>query len=644
MRKHVFDNWMNLAFWFVVLIFSYAITRIGLYELLNMKFFGTDFCLYDDAIWHAAQGTWLKCNMDSSYSYLGLHFSLILFLFVPFYWMGAGSWLLIIVRTLAAVGGAFLLRAYGIKRVGMKPWLANIFGISFLLHAYTQMATLSEFHGMELDLFFVPLFMLSLGSKKRWFLWLSFFLLLSVREDTWLYTAGISILLLWKEDKSLAKWVFGISIAWGILALMVFMPYFHGGVKSLGHKNVMFSLYLARYRGYHFNQLFSFLRPRLLADIKLLYPMAFLSLFGGRYFIVMLIPLIQIQLGKTMLQERLLLHYSACVLPFAYIAAMHGWMRLVALVSNEKKRFFKIAFGLVIILLSVLSTSQSIVSQEKYPFIFESPLISLRSQTAFEILKMVPANASISLQGSLYHIGAHRKEAYIFSGYPPRASFPACETEYVMIDMGRLFVQVPHYEKIIERLLSGENYGVILEKDGFVLLKKGYSISKNAEVLHHFKYRLQGENMPHVTSQGEWDERFDWKAARIAREGRDKNGVMAFGLRRKLKPGKYRAEFVIYLKDGIRDWDAVGLEIRKKLLNKEKNFILVHKTVKFSGKSEEIKIVNLYFLLKEESLVEPVAFYGGHGTVGLDYVEFFKIKENVYFDEGKGKKSKYEKS
>lgn len=136
-------------------------------------------------------------------------------------------------------------------------------------------------------------------------------------------------------------------------------------------------------------------------------------------------------------------------------------------------------------------------------------------------------------------------------------------------------------------LLSGSEYGVVIERDGFVLLKKGYSTGKNLIALHHYRYRIQGENMPHSTSRGEWHEMFDWKAARIAREGRDKNGTMAYGRYRKLKPGKYRAEFAVYLRDGKKDWDAIGLVVRERALSGKKALVLVHKTVKFSGKKTD---------------------------------------------------------
>ena len=193
-----------------------------------------------------------------------------------------------------------------------------------------------------------------------------------------------------------------------------------------------------------------------------------------------------------------------------------------------------------------------------------------------------------------------------------------------MIDMGSLFVQVPKYRKVVEELLEKGEYGVVVVKDGFVLLEKGHPAIKNKETLHHYRYRIQGENMIYTTSCAEWHEIFDWKAARIAREKRDKAGTLAYGRYRKLKPGKYRAEFAIYLKDGKKDWAAIALQVREKLFRGNKNFVLVHKTIKFSGKNEEVKIVNLPFELTEEGLIEPVVFYGGHGTAGLDYVEFLR--------------------
>ena len=625
--QRVFD-W---AFWIILCLFIYSLTRIGLYELLNMKFYGTDFCLYDNAIWNASRGSWLHCNLLHGRSYLGVHFSPILFLFVPFYWLGAGSWVLILARSAAAAGGALLIRLYAKKYVGLPAWVASVFGISYLLHPMLHMATLSEFHGTILDLFFIPLLFVAFESKKRWFFWISFFLLLSIREDTWLYTTGLSILILWKRERKLAIQVALVSIIWGVLALKILMPFFWGGTKAIGKGNVMFSLYLARYRGYSLSNLVPFLKPRLLADFKLLFPLAFLPLLGGGYFLLMLIPLIQIQSGQIDLLKSILIHYPACILPFAYIAGIHGWKNAARYLGKRNPKWMKVTtviMGASLLCISILSLENSMVVGEKRYELFERPLINLRMQTGYKLLKEIPKNASLSLQGGLFHVGAHRKNVYIFSGFPPQSDFPGKETEYVMIDEGRLFAQVRHYNKAIEKILSGKEYGVVVMKDGFVLLKRGYPLTKNSIVLHQYLYRIQGERTNHTTGIGEWDARFDWKAIRMAREKRDKEGVLACGVYRLLKPGIYQAQFVMFLK-GIPGWDATGLLLQKR--DKGGKMVTInHRTLKF-GMKGEIKTITLTFTLHKRTSVEPLVFYGGHGTVGLDYVEFFKIEENVSY-------------
>ncbi len=630
---------VDLSFWILLCIFLYVLTRIGLYELLNMKFFGTDFCLYDNAIYNASRGCGLHCNLLHGNSYLGVHFSPILFLLVPFYRLGAGSWILILVRSGAAAGGAVLICLYARKYAGLPSWVSSVFGISFLLHPMLHMATLSEFHGTILDLFFVPLLFVALESKKRGFFWVSFFLLLSIREDTWLYTMGLAILILWKRDRRLALQVAFVSIVWGVLALRVWMPFFFGGTKAIGNGNAMFSLYLARYRGYSLSNLGAFLKPRLLADFRLLFPLVFLPLLGGEYFLLMLIPLIQIQSGQIELLRSILIHYPACILPFAYVAGIHGWKNVDDFFFRknlQKARNMGSILGICLLIVSVFSLSSSIVVREKLHEIFTPRLVNLRMQTAYKLLQEIPMNVNLSLQGSLFHVGAHRKDVYIFSGFPPHSSFPAKETEYVMIDAGRIFVQAPHYDQAIEKILSGREYGVVEEVDGFILLRKGYSTARNAGALHRYKYRIQGERMHYIAGKAEWGERYDWKAIRMARENRDKEGIMASGVYRLLPPGIYRARFILFLR-GIQGWAAAGLVVRERLPEgKVKN--LVCKTVKFSKVKGEFRTVTLNFVLKKRTTVEPVVFYGGHGNVGLDYVEFNPVKETNFVREiGPGK-------
>ncbi len=618
----------SLLFYVVLVLASYSLTRIGLVELLNMSFHGIDFCLYDNAIYNAARGTWLHCNLKHSWSYLGTHFSPILFVFAPFYRLGAGPWLLIVVRSLAMVGGAILIRYYGKKFAGLSGIAADIVGISFLLHPMVHMAVLSEFHGMILELFFVPLFFVALGAKRKRLIWVALFLLLSVREDTWLYAAGISVLILWKEDKKLAKQILLVSVAWGVCSLFVAMPFFQRGMGSILQGNAQLSTYLVRYRGYLSRGIAAFIVPRLGADVKLLLPLAFLPLFGGRFFLLLLIPLIQIQMGQIRYQVHLLSHYSSCVIPFAYIAAIHGLKNVRGFFDRrlpgegfDLRRWGKTVVVLNVLILSFAGLRESVVLKKRFSLIFQEKIIRLRERTAFTILKSIHPEASLSLQGSLLLIGAHRPRVYLFSGYPPKTGYPSRETEYVMVDLGRDFPLVKHYGNVVASLLKSGRYGVKVYRDGFVLLKRGHDPGKNANVLHDIYYRIQGEFMHSLTGKREEGVDYDWKAARVARQGRDGKGGLAFGSHRKLPSGTYKVVFVLLL-EGQPGRDAATLVLKGR--GGKGRRVLLKKTVKFPPKQGLDKI-SFRLELKETTAVEPIVFYGGIGTIGLDYIEFNRV-------------------
>ena len=615
----------HFFYYLVLFAFVAAVTRIGLDDLFNMRFLGTDFSFYDGAIWGGAQGTCLHSTILNVPSYLGIHFSPILFIFVPFYWLGAGSWVLICARTAAAAGGSLLIRRYALKYSKLPSWGADIIGISFLLHPMLHMASLSEFHGAILDLFFVPFFLIAVASRRKWFMWFSLFMLLAVREDTWLYSTGIALLLLWKEDRKLALQMALVSIIWGVLALVVWMPWFQGGIKGSAH-NVMFSGYMSRYKGYALSSLGTFFKIRILADLKLLMPLIFLPLLAGRYLVLMLIPLVQIQLGRITYQGELLLHYSAPILPFAYIAGIRGWERLGSLLGRKavKLRFKDGIIGLLVIASSFYALKSSIIVRKKYPALFRTRLIQLRERTAYELLEQIPKESSLSLQASLYLIGSHRPRTYIFSGYPPLSHYPSVETEYVMLDLGRPFAEVRGYEKAVVKLLSDGKYGVLTYKDGFIVMRKGWPTDRNFDVLWKMRYRIQGEgNIHHQCGKIEEDMRFDWKAARVAREGRDREGALAFSVFKVLGPGYYKINFSMLLR-GVKGEDAVGIVLKGKSKNRRQ--LLLKKTVKFP-ESASVALYSYGFYLEEKTVVETAVFYGGHGAVALDYFEFVKDNE-----------------
>ncbi len=609
------------CYYIILSIFIFAVTRIGLDDLYNMRFLGVDFSFYDSAIWGGSQGTFLHSSILNIPSYLGIHFSPILFIFVPLYVLGAGPWVLILARTTAAAGGSLLIRKYALKYTKIPAWGADIASISFLLHPMLHMASLSEFHGAILDLFFIPLFFVAIASRKKWFIWVALVFLLSVREDTWVYATGMALLLLWKDDRKLALQIALTSAVWGILALTIWMPWFQSGCRGEFH-NIMFSGYLSRYHGYTLSKLVSFLQKRLRVDFDLLLPIIFLPLLSGRYLILLLLPLIQIQSGCIVYQRDLLLHYSAPILPCVYIAGVRGWERIDSILS---RRFGRTSFGngvigVLILFFSFFMLKTSIIVRKKYPALFRPRLIQLREKTAFKLLEEIPKSSSLSLQPSLFLIGSHRKRTYIFSGYPPLSHYPSLKTDYVMIDLGRPFVEARGYKRAIADLLKKGEYGVLTYKDGFIVMKRGWPPIKNLDVLWKMKYRIQGESAIHHQS-GTIEEgvEFDWKAARVAKQGRDKEGAIALSVRRILPRGNYKVNFSMFLA-GKKGMDAVGFVLKKVVKGNRR--ILLKKVVKFQGDTLTKTLFSYEFSIYEATTIETAIFYGGRGIVTLDYFEF----------------------
>lgn len=282
----------------------------------------------------------------------------------------------------------------------------------------------------------------------------------------------------------------------------------------------------------------------------------------------------------------------------------------------------EVILAFVVVVCSVAGLRGSIVLKKKLPIVFQKNLIHLREKTAFEILKSIPPRASLSLQGSLMLIGSHRPRVYLFSGYPPKTGYPSQKTEYVMVDLGRDFSLVRHYRLIVADLLKSGEYGVSVYKDGFVLLRKGYDTRKNKLVLHEMFFKIQGEHMHYRTGRWEEGTKYDWKAARVARQGRDHRGGLAFGIHRILGPGRYNAVFSMFLsgKEGV---DAATLVIKARAV-KGKTRVLIKKVVKFFPK-RAFQLFSLTLAVKKRTIVEPLVFYGGVGVVGLDYIEFNRV-------------------
>jgi uncharacterized membrane protein len=159
----------------------------------NFGTFGYDMGIYDQATWLLAHGH--SFITVRGLSVWGNHVNVILYLFAPAFWLGAGPHFLYLVETVWLAAGA--LPVYWLARHRLAdPWLALVFPAAFLLYPALEWMNWWHFHPEALDTTLI-LFAYWFAVRRRW---------------GW-FTAAAVATLLCKEDASFAVLVLGLLVA-----------------------------------------------------------------------------------------------------------------------------------------------------------------------------------------------------------------------------------------------------------------------------------------------------------------------------------------------------------------------------------------------------------------------------------------------
>ena len=183
----------RIAFALLLLIYT-----IVMYRLVwrRHEFFGTfdyDLGMYDHGIWQLAHGRGFMTTRGMHV--FGHHANVGFLLFVPFYWLGAGSHFLNLVNTLAVVACAIPLYAMG--RKGLRSdWAGLLIAVAYLFHFVPQWMIQETFHPENLAAPFI-IGAVWFATERRW-------------RPYWIC---IALALIWKEDVALVVAMLGTAVA-----------------------------------------------------------------------------------------------------------------------------------------------------------------------------------------------------------------------------------------------------------------------------------------------------------------------------------------------------------------------------------------------------------------------------------------------
>lgn len=340
------------------------------------------------------------------------HFDPILFLLVPWYWIGlGGSALLVGVQAIAAIAGALPLYAVALKRLDNHRALGLAIAAVYLTFGGLQS---SYFYGFHPITFFPLMFLLAVyWYEQKRFGWYVVFLVLSLcvkEEISFVVMAWGMWLVIGRKDWRWGSGTVACGVLWYFLSFGIISYFHHGGYEYWGQfgggagGGVFGILQFALSHPVQFIQQF-FDDERKLPTL--------IELFGSFGFLPLAAPLTLIFLAPSLLLKLLShdiamldsFHYSAEITPLLALATIEGVRRFI---RNERLMHMAPIYVACIAVFANVYYGFAFYYQT-YAMRFgaisaDDFFVSDNSKKLDGVLRSIPKDASVSCQ---YEICAH---------------------------------------------------------------------------------------------------------------------------------------------------------------------------------------------------------------------------------------------
>jgi uncharacterized membrane protein len=430
----------------------------------------SDEAYFENCLWNAVHGnglrTWIEGEEGRGQLHLALHFSPVIYLFVPLYALFPSMHVVHLAISAGVAGAGVLFHRMARERLGR--WPARLLTLAFLLHPTVILQTVMEAH--EQALAFFPLLLMihgyRRGSVTAALTGGLFFL--AVREDNLLFVVALAVLAAAaRRDLRLAGALAVLSAVWiGFYAWL--------GIHVLGGGEVS-HLFAVTY-GHLGNTPSELIRNvvqdpmRAVRHVASPVPLAYLAQLLGPFLVLLPLadPIALAAAPQVMLilladhaarAFHIRLHYSVVPVAVLYVACIAGLARLAprSLALGRRRPSLALVAAGVLFVLSLASV----------PVWFVRALGRLHPERerVIEAMRVVPDTASVTAPGfMLNHMAGRRLIAKTWSG-------PLTTTEYVILeDANKMFYEgisgETHFTPAVADTLARAGYRPVWERDG----------------------------------------------------------------------------------------------------------------------------------------------------------------------------------
>jgi len=395
-------------------------------------------------------------------NHFGVHFQPILFLLVPVFRLFPSAKTLLVVQSLA-LGTSVILAYFFAKKVLNERLALALTGL-YAFNSSLIGINLFEFHPVSLA---VPLFLLAAmfladGRERAFFATSA--VLLSVKEDTFLGVASLSLWWAFRDGFSIDGLkknrrflvLAALSVLYGVIVIKLIIPHFG--------------------RGYIYGRLYKHIHVtgRKLAYF-LLFNLSFglLPLFLPRNWVLLTLPWLENLLASRASQYSFGFHYPYMLVPLSFIGAVYT-LRELELSQSRKILSVLLALGLMTswATMPIAKKPPKEPLQLVYYSLFEP---TPGYKTAWRVVDvLLETNLSVYTQPMFYPALAVKPNVYVYpAGIRPDLLFLDMKTYH-----GRLYL------KRIHEMVGGE-YVLIYSKNGInVYMRAGLKLPPPLKELH----------------------------------------------------------------------------------------------------------------------------------------------------------------
>lgn len=452
-----------------------------------------DFGLFVQQVWGFSQFKMLFLTGVGAWPF-GNHFSPILCLLAPLYWIWPNPGMLCIAQSTIMALGA--VPVYWLARDRLDSQSGGmIFALLYLVYPAVQFPVLGDFH--ESVLIATPvLFAFYFLQRQQYGKVLLFvFLILFCKEDT-----GLIVTMLgwyaWAvlHHRRVGIGLISLGLVWFVVSIGVIMPIFQE------RPNWYLQFFMGSDRagvasGSLAEQVTALIgqvvtRPHLVYVLELIVPL------GG----LMFLAPAELLLGVPTLLELLVYTgppyglvasiyswHTAAVVPAMFIAAIYGMARLArwsGIPSIVERRVAFIPCLLFVLLCGALSSVAYGALPYSIRFRFTDFQVTPHDRIGHEVLTQIPPDASVSTTSQMYAHLSHRERVYVFpipfkpAGWIGTMSRYPTQVEYVVVDTSKAVVmemtesQREGFMEAVRALGRNPDYRTLVARDGYVIFQR----------------------------------------------------------------------------------------------------------------------------------------------------------------------------